>query len=201
MGECKVFFLDVSPLSDKKLFERYFNKMSEFRKKKIMFYARQEDRNLSLGAGILTDVLLKEYGLREKDMKYGLSEHGKPYFTDRKEICFNISHSGIYAMAVSASQSVGCDIEEDKKTDMDISALCLASGEKKDDLLKIWTMKESFLKERGCGLNCDLTKLETDKISNIYQIEDIKGYWAFVRTQEPSELVIKQVHLDDGEMI
>lgn len=201
MGECKVFYLDVRPLLDKKLFEKYFSRMSEFRKKKIMFYARQEDRNLSLGAGILTDAILKEYGLREKDMRYGLSGHGKPYFADREDICFNISHSGTYAMAVSASQSVGCDIEEDKTLDTDISALCLASGENKADLLKIWTMKESYLKKTGCGLNCDLTKLEAAKISNIYQIEDIKGYWAFVCTQEPSELIIKQFLPDNGEKL
>ncbi len=201
MDICKVFFLDVSPLSDKKLFAEYYNRMSDYRQKKISAFVRQEDRNLSLGAGILTDVLLKEYGLREKDMEYGFTGNGKPCFSNRKDICFNLSHSGKYAMAVSASQNVGCDIEEDKKINTDISEICLKADEDKECLLKYWTIKESYLKKEGAGLNCDLTKLKAEDLENIYQINDIKGYWAFVCTQKPSELIIEKVKLNHGEII
>lgn len=201
MNTCKVFFLDVSPLSDKELFAKFFNRMSDYRQKKIMAFVRQEDRNLSLGAGVLTDVFLKEYGLREKDMEYGFNQNGKPCFPKRKDICFNLSHSGIYAMAVSASQNVGCDIEEDKKIDSDISAICLNPEEEKEYLLKYWTIKESYLKKEGCGLNCDLTKLKATDLENVYLINDIEGYWVSVCTQNPSELIIEKVNLNQGEMI
>ncbi len=201
MDKCKVFFLNVNPLSDKILFERYFGIMSDYRQKKTLRFLKDKDRCLSLGAGILTDILLEEYGLREKNMNYAENKYGKPFFPERQDIKFNISHSGSFAMAAVSSSEVGCDIEEDKKTDTDISRLCLSENERKDDIIRIWTMKESFLKKEGCGLNRNLTELEAKKIENLYQIENIKGYWAFVCTEKPSVLTIKQVSLNSGGLL
>lgn len=105
----------------------------------------------------------------EQDLVFKTASHGKPYLSDLpdgKTLYFNLSHSGrCMALAVSSSSPVGIDIE-DMARHTDFGRLAarffhpseadfinqLEHAEKKEAFLRLWTIKEAFLKGLGDGL-------------------------------------------------
>ena len=109
---------------------------------------------------ILKEMLLKEFNLNNIP-KFSYNKNQKPYFKEYPNIHFNISHckSGI-ACAVSNSP-IGIDIEEINLYD-DIKENVLSKEELQaikiskspnEEFTKFWTMKESYLKLIGTGIN------------------------------------------------
>ena len=106
---------------------------------------------------ILADILKKDYQMEECP-EILRDEMGKPYFKECP-LHFNVSHSGEYlAIAVSAFP-VGVDIQKPKniKEGMFRKVVqpeeTLFIGEQREaDFLRLWTLKESFVKAGGGGL-------------------------------------------------
>ncbi|MDR0788730.1 MAG: 4'-phosphopantetheinyl transferase superfamily protein, partial [Bifidobacteriaceae bacterium] len=107
-------------------------------------------------------------------------EHGKPYLytvipaeagIHDKNVNFNISHTKNYILVAVSDSEIGVDIEELP----DFSMLDLKNvfteneieNQTEQYLLKIWTMKESYLKCRGIGL----TGLDTINITNLSELD------------------------------
>lgn len=65
----KIYQMDVRELEDEKIFRKYYEELSEARRKKVDRHRTPEGRRLSLGAGVLLDYGLQTYGLREKDVR------------------------------------------------------------------------------------------------------------------------------------
>lgn len=161
----KVYTLDVSEFDDDALFEKNTAKLSEYRKAKIEKVHFRKDKNLCLGAGILIDRALSEFGLHERDMVYGTRSNGKPYFENAPQIHFNVSHSDLMAMCVFSDAEVGCDIEKISEADTKIARRFFCEEEYKaieaaDDpnvmFYRYWTLKESFMKCTGRGMKLPL---------------------------------------------
>ena len=89
----KVFVLDCGLLSDEKEFNLWCEKMPPWRKEKISAAKAQDDKRLSLGAGILLEYTLKEYDTAS----VSFSADGKP-FLPSCPLFFSISHSGDMAV-------------------------------------------------------------------------------------------------------
>ncbi len=89
-----IFGADTAIYDDTGVMSEHLEALSSYRCHKYETIKPEGGKKLSLMASHLIDVGLKAYGLREKDMKYGHSDHGRPYFTDREDILFSISHSG-----------------------------------------------------------------------------------------------------------
>ena len=110
---------------------------------------------------ILADVLKKDYKI-ENCPEILRDEMGKPYFEDKK-LHFNVSHSGEY-LAIAVSESVvGVDIQEPKlikdgmfRKVVQPQEICLIGEERQRDFLRLWTLKESFVKAEGKGLRISL---------------------------------------------
>lgn len=186
-----VLYLDVDCLKNHDLFEEKFQEMSSQRKEKILSYKYDSDKRLSLGAGILLDEGLKTLGYRQEKLTYSVNKQGKPYYKELPEFCFNLSHSGHYAVAVFSDMPVGIDIEEKKFDKMRLGIAKRFFHEKEYSLLKnvddkreqmelfyrIWTWKESFVKAAGggmsiafksfCTLPSEVVSLQGDVIKNI----------------------------------
>lgn len=167
----KVFFMDVSPLMEEgkqKEFQRLKSLLSPGRRQKIEKFRYVQGKCLSLGAGLLLDYGLRQYGLRERDavLVYGADE--KPYLKESPEIFFNLSHSGTIAMAVFGDRELGCDVERVGKPDLRVAQRFFApeetkvlekiQEEKEQALMfyRFWTLKESFLKVTGKGIRMPL---------------------------------------------
>lgn len=164
----ELYYIDLTDLQFDELFKRNEGRLSETRKEKIFRYKFDKDRLLSLGAGILLDEALREFGLKEKDIRIELGENGKPYLVDDPSIHYNISHSEKVAILAISSDKVGCDIQYYKDFDIKIAERFFTPEEYKyisrnnsDSMRnlafgKIWTLKESYVKMVGKGLSLGL---------------------------------------------
>ncbi len=166
----RIIYADVSPLNDDRIFSSFFENASDERQKKINAFRFRKDKNLCLGASVLIDAGLEKYGLREKEMAYGIRENQKPYFIDTPEIYFNISHSEAMAAVAFSDAEIGIDIEKIKDADIKIAKRFFAEDEYKylekfeekerrsREFYRLWTLKESFMKVTGLGMKLPLNQ-------------------------------------------
>lgn len=113
-------------------------------------------------AHMLLEKCLYKYGIDYKSQKIEKGEYGKPYFLEKNEIHYNISHSdGITACYVGRFEA-GVDAEPIKAFRPNVVKRVFSESEKemfenaKDkDLLfyKLWTLKESYVKAIGIGVS------------------------------------------------
>lgn len=184
----KTYTFNTAFLEDDTLFDEYMLNISPSRRQKIESLRFRCDKNLSLGAAITIDLGLRKYNLREKDMKYGKNQYGKPYFMDHPEIHFNISHSGTMAVAVFSDRPVGCDIERIQSANFKIAKRFFCQEENQyimsqsDPHLafwRMWTLKESFLKAKGTGIGVPMNSFRmclTDDKAEVFQANDHHEY-------------------------
>lgn len=169
-----ITFFDTAEFSSPQVFNNYFSQMSEYRQNKINQYKNQNDKNLSLAAGILIQKGLAQRGIDEKKVIYDHNKNGKPFLKNHPEIHFSVSHSGTFAMAVFADFEVGCDIEKVQPVDLNIPKrfFCPAECEiifsqknvndQTEFFYRFWTIKESFIKATGFGLSLPMKKFEVN---------------------------------------
>lgn len=168
MNNVKIYKMDVTELEDSGKFEAYYREMSAERRRKIDRCRRAGAKRLSLGAGILLDRGLSEFGLREKSVKILQGENGKPYLADYPDIRFNLSHSNRLVLAVFAEKEVGCDIELIDRQNLKLAKRFFCPSEyghllhqtdeeqQRQEFFRLWTLKESFLKVTGKGMKVPL---------------------------------------------
>lgn len=193
----RVAILDVSCLDRDELFRSKLACVSEWRREKTLRYHFRKDQNLSLGVAIVLDHLLAAYGLHERDMKYSEGSYGKPVFAERPELYFNLSHSGTYAMGAIAERELGIDIEQTIFADEALMERCchpteieylhsLAQSQRDIAFTRIWTLKESFIKVLGIGLNYDsLTELYSHPTEPTLQGHRMNKTYSFSQTDLP----------------
>jgi 4'-phosphopantetheinyl transferase len=160
------------------------------RARKILGYAREEDRLRSLAAGMLLEYAL---GARKAGAVF-IGEYGKPRVEGGPH--FNISHSGDYVLLAAADAPVGIDIE--LWTDGDCSALADAAFHEDERALlgrspsarsffDLWTLKESYVKMLGTGLSAGTksfkviidggaARIDTDPGVRLYLSHILEGY-------------------------
>lgn len=123
------------------------------RTKRAARMARREDALRCLGAGALIAGVL---GAEERELTFG--EYGKPALPPGRPF-FNLSHSGDYILLAVDRAPVGVDIE--KSDDRHLSAARVICTPEERSWMAVdpvprfhtlWTMKESVLKQMGCGI-------------------------------------------------
>ena len=165
-----VYIGNTQSLTDKDLFERMYDSVSLFRQQKIDRMKHPEDKIRSLGAGLLLQKALSDYGIDEKTAAFETNSNGKPFIncSNNETVQFNLSHSGNYAMCIIGNSPVGCDVERVRKIDLKLADRFFAQSEKEmilsqtteDDKIntffRLWTLKESYVKAEGQGLSIGL---------------------------------------------
>ena len=73
----RILLFCVTPLENESLFRKAYSRIDPYRQKRVDRYAKEEDKRLALGAGLLLSYLRKEEGI-EAPLVY--NEHGKAYF-------------------------------------------------------------------------------------------------------------------------
>ena len=177
----KLYIMDTSELEDDVVFNMNYKRLSKARRAKIDSYYFEKDKRLSLGAGMLLDIGLSDYGLKESEVSISYGTNGKPYLPMEPHIHFNISHSGKIAVAVFADVETGCDVELVQKADLSLAErffcaweygyIVQQDGEEQrgEAFYRLWTLKESFIKATGIGLSLPLDKFEI----NVWEGEEI----------------------------
>ena len=145
--------------------------MSEQRREKVMAFKHEQGRKLSASAYMLLCKALNDvYGIAEKPV-FEYSEHGKPSIVGHPEIHFNLSHCRSVAACVVSSRPVGIDVEEVREykdslaryvLNDDEYAAVMSSSSPASEFIRLWTMKESYLKLTGEGITRDLKTVLAD---------------------------------------
>lgn len=120
-----------------------------------------EDKYRSISASLLLLFLLKKNKVSHTHL--AKSVYGKLYLSYPNGYHFNLSHSGKYTVCSFGHSENGIDIQEETDDLLDISSsfFCLEEHNliKKNDskmFTRIWSIKESYIKYLGFGLQVPL---------------------------------------------
>ncbi|HCB63884.1 MAG TPA: hypothetical protein DEP20_00725 [Fusobacteria bacterium] len=139
--------------------------ISPERVRRALMFRDEKDQKRHMLGEVALRIALKEFGHRGS---FNLSREqlGKPK-VDVKGFHFNISHSGKYVVLAYSDTEIGVDIEmlrerrisfyRDKFHPVEIEYVD-SSANKLKAFYEIWTLKESYLKAIGMGLNCELNQ-------------------------------------------
>lgn len=141
--------------------------LGEKRLAKIRMLHRHEDRQRSLGAGILLMEYMMANGRHPDEIRTG--PQGKP---EADGLFFSLSHSGRIAVLASAACEIGCDAEEMKG--LRRSAALRSFSPREQEILRetedaermfyaIWTAKEAYLKMTGTGITVPLQEIDVTR--------------------------------------
>lgn len=106
------------------------------------------------------------------------TEEGKPFFPEKPECNFNISHSGDHCAVMISDKTCGADIEEIRPFPQKVlKRICteeeldhvfsLPEDEQKNAMWQLWTLKESYVKAVGKGLSFGMKNISFDKLPEI----------------------------------
>jgi 4'-phosphopantetheinyl transferase len=144
------------------------NRVSEERRHRIERYLHQEDADRSLLAELLIRFGARNlHGIQTDRITFAANAYGKPYIPGCPGICFNISHSGDWILCAWDSQPIGVDVEQIRSLDYDLANRFFSEpervlltkqseSEKLRMFYRLWTLKESFIKQVGRGLSIPL---------------------------------------------
>lgn len=178
-----VYAINMGEDSWEKNLDSLVSVLSEERKEKTRKYRYKVDQNRSiLGEALLKYMLWKHYGLFWQDIHFRYETYGKPSLIGTDGIYFNISHAGNWVLCALGNVPIGVDVEEKTSDFMSIAKrffakeeyeyiLCQTSENRADIFCKIWTLKESYVKCTGEGLNISL-----DSFSFQFSAQKIQMY-------------------------
>ena len=180
-----LFAADVTPLADSAQYAAACRTVSPQRREKAERFHRESDRRLCLGAELLLRYGLREAGVCADIAAVRSDAHGKPYFPGG-EIQFNLSHSGTWVLCALADDAVGCDLEEIRPVDLKLGHRFLpeeyadilsqtTETERLELFYRYWTLKESFMKATGLGMQLPLDAFRIvrgETISVIQSVDD-----------------------------
>ena len=156
-------YLDVSFLNDDALFQQYLSSLaSKQRKEKAVSFRIKSARNLSLGASLLLEQMLRDEGITDYQLVYEPS--GRPVLSSGS-LQFSLSHSGTTAVCAMSSTPVGADVEQIKAIRVrgilryfhPAEVSYIEQAEQEDlAFIRLWTRKESYGKRTGAGIGYDL---------------------------------------------
>ena len=175
-----VLWMYADAVSDPETFRRAVDSMPSERQKKIRSFRFEQDRQLSLCAGLLLCEGLKRAGVPDAGIAYG--PYGKPYLRDRDDIFFNLSHGGRIAAIAVSNKPVGIDVEPIRPFEEDVlhrvflpEELAVApAGDRERFYTALWTVKESLMKRFGTGLSLDPKEIRVS--FSPYVHADCEGY-------------------------
>lgn len=127
----------------------------------INVYIQKWSKENAPWQSILADLLKRDYRIEETP-EILRDEMGKPHFKDCP-LHFNVSHSGEYLAIAVSENFVGIDIQEPKKIKDGMYRKVVQpqeaefiGEERQKDFLRLWSLKESFVKAEGKGLRIPL---------------------------------------------
>jgi len=144
------------------------------------FAFEKDRRQFLLTRALVRDVLSRYLGVEPAALVFARNEYGKPALAEPLgcPVTFSLSHTkGLSVCAVASEQMIGVDVESLQRTNnhQDIAKRFFAPSEatfleslneaqKRPEFLRLWTLKEAFIKARGLGLSIPLNSFEVEMI-------------------------------------
>lgn len=135
-------------------------------------------QNSLLGDVLVRRELCRLTGLKNEELQFSKNKHQKPFFVNRPNIHYNLSHSGNIVAVVFDDTPVGIDVEIVIASGYQIAKkiFCFEEYEyfnrlneidKLKYLYRTWTMKEAYLKRAGVGLLYPMRLFHADKVPGV----------------------------------
>lgn len=160
---------------------------SQKRQQEIGAYYFQPEKTRTVMAELLIRWLLAVYAGRNlAEIFLAREKNGKP-FCPGGNLKFSLSHSGAWVACSLGSVENGVDVEEFQQLDSELVRnffrpdeysylMALPLSQRYREMIRFWTMKESFLKYTGTGLQ---GKLEDANCLKLPHSEDDVGARSF----------------------
>lgn len=161
----RVYVTKIKEVSEE-ILEDLTRFISKEKKSKLQKLKHREDKLRSLIGEILARYIIAEnISVKNGDMIFETNIYGKPFLRDYSDFHFNISHSGDYVLCAIDSKPIGIDIEKVVPIEYETIASNFFTVKeinyiKREDFknqinkfYEIWTIKESYVKAYGQGLN------------------------------------------------
>ena len=185
---CLITAFDIRQLHSDEALEQCAARLSAERRERMERYRFPDDRKRCAAGPLLAEYTLRCLtGEEIGRIVFGKTKKGKPYLKWPEKWHFNISHSGDWVCCAAADIPVGIDVERVNRVERGVLEMCLTpeerdaltvcvGGTKQDDpspeeagqFIRIWTMKESYLKMTGEGLTRSM---------DTFYMKPAGGYW------------------------
>ncbi len=157
----KIYAINKKLYSADKLLKDYENCLSKEKMIKLQSYKDSNSMLSSLLGELLAKVAInKNFNIDINKINFGKIKNGKPVILNFDNIYFNISHSENQVICGISNSVIGIDIEHlDRKINIKALSKRFFSVEEEIyiknsfDFLKIWTLKEAYLKAVGIGIS------------------------------------------------
>lgn len=177
--------------------------ISHERKERISYYYFDNDKKLSLYSALLTKMMLsKLIGVQVSQLHFGRQELKKPILLSHPSVHFNFSHTRDCVFLGISDCPLGVDVEKMSNAPFEIMDLIFHPSEIKYILespleernlhfYKIWTRKESFVKESGEGLSYELKQLNVmDTPNSLFFSSCVAdGYMASIYSKKSKKML------------
>lgn len=170
----KYLIKNINDYDDSLIFS-FYDSIYKEKRNKIDKLLDLSEKKKSIISEIMLKELLQEYNIEYEKCKFSISDNGKTYIKNQ-DIYFSISHSKSFIAVAVSRNNIGIDIEEIK----DISDNTLdyistsiekeyinASNNKNITFLKLFTLKESYIKLNDLNLT-DLKNINVIKDNQLY---------------------------------
>ena len=146
---------------NKTLFEGALKYLPEKRREKADRLSLTIDKNNSVIAWLLLSYALKQPYLPD----FSYYENGKPYFGEFPDVYFNLSHCKTGVVCGVSHKPIGVDIQDVRPFSLSAAKrVCNESeleflmsieneNDKEYEFTKLWTKKESIVKQSGIGIS------------------------------------------------
>lgn len=142
----------------------------------------------------------------EEKLEKGI--YGKPFFPDRPDLHFNISHGGGWAVCALSSVPCGIDIQDvrpirsprllERTMDEAEQEQIKVSSCPEREFARLWAYKESCLKLTGEGITRSMRELPSPAWHEFFWLEDLAGCAA---AGEPCRLTIQRCEPGDFPLL
>lgn len=149
------------------------------RRKKALRYRNPIDRNNCVITYLMLKIALKEcFDITKFTMQYG--KYGKPYLAEYPNVFCSISHCAYGCVVAVADEFIGVDIQNIVPFSWKVAyRVCCPeeievlkmSMDKTREFIRMWTMKESYLKMIGEGITGDLKAVNSLEMEWIEVLE------------------------------
>ncbi|MHC9543179.1 MAG: 4'-phosphopantetheinyl transferase superfamily protein [Vulcanimicrobiota bacterium] len=168
-------------------FSFLFPLLSKEKRCRIARFVRKEDALRGLfGEWLIRSVAAGKCGMKPEEFGIGVSEFGKPYFSNFSKMHFNLSHAGTWVLAAFADEPVGVDVEEIRPIDLNVASIVFSEQEcsilaalppekQLNYFFRLWTLKESLVKALGKGFGYDLRDFSFTFDDNHYEVRGPVG--------------------------
>jgi len=138
--------------------------VSPERRQRIKRFYHWQDAQRCLLAELLARYSIEEtFNIPRNSMAFAKTQKDKPFVVNHPEANFNLSHSGEWIVCALSDTTVGVDVEKRQYIIPEVLALCysksecrilesLPESEQLDFFYSLWTIKESYVKAIGCGM-------------------------------------------------